>query len=59
MDLCPNASLIISIDTPLYLAIVAQEWRNAYEVTGDFKCRTLASSFKSLLNFRRADWYSR
>lgn len=36
MDLCPNASLIISIDTPLYLAIVAQEWRNAYEVTGDF-----------------------
>lgn len=27
MDLCPNASLIISIDTPLYLAIVAQEWR--------------------------------
>lgn len=30
MDLCPNASLIISIDTPLYLAIVAQEWRTLY-----------------------------
>ena len=52
---CPNDSLIISIGTPRYLAVVAQECLKVYEVTGEFKRNTLAKSFKELLKRRRAD----